>query len=283
MTKTASAPPVAGGVLDRVVADPAGRVERQLVARGDRVQLRADRPDERGELVGVARGDRLEVEVDAVGAAIADGRRDLAWRGWPRAVELPSSAFWRARPVVVQAKLWTVSTTRAWLRVGGVDDAGHLRAGPAAPADGRRAVAVPLLEVAARRRRRRRSRRPSRSSPSRAGSSCRSAPSTAGTRRPRGAGRPGRRGGEARRAPVPSSGSTRSAGSAAIGRGRIDGRAVEAGWRSTRVTGASGAVRRVAHRAPRRGRPAGRAARRRRPPSVAGAGPERDGDPRRPA
>ena len=67
-----------GRLLDRVVADPAGRVERQLVAACDLVQLGPDRPDERGELVGVGRDDRLEVEVDAVGAAVADGRRDLA-------------------------------------------------------------------------------------------------------------------------------------------------------------------------------------------------------------
>ena len=67
-----------GRRLDRVVADPAHRVEGELVARGDRVELRPDRLDERGELVGVGRRDRLEVEVDAVGATIADGRRDLA-------------------------------------------------------------------------------------------------------------------------------------------------------------------------------------------------------------
>jgi hypothetical protein len=32
-----------------------------------------------------------------------------------RAVGLASSFFWRARPVDVHAKLWTVRTTRAWL------------------------------------------------------------------------------------------------------------------------------------------------------------------------
>src|SRR4029079_3655497 len=67
-----------GGVLDRVVADPAKRVERDLVAAVDLVELGADRPDEGGELGVVRRGQRLEVEVDAVGAAIADRRRDLA-------------------------------------------------------------------------------------------------------------------------------------------------------------------------------------------------------------
>ena len=69
------------------------------------------RPDERRELVGVAGGDRLEVEVDAVGAAGADGRRDLLARGSSRAVGLPSSCSWRsaaARP----GETHTVSTTR---------------------------------------------------------------------------------------------------------------------------------------------------------------------------
>src|SRR6266511_4979373 len=66
-----------GGALDRVVADVSRRVERQLVARPNPVQLRTYRPHERRVLVGVTRDDRLEVEVDPVGPTIADGGRGL--------------------------------------------------------------------------------------------------------------------------------------------------------------------------------------------------------------
>src|SRR4029079_1640844 len=63
--------------LDRVVADRAERVERQLVAAVDAVQLRADAADERGELALVAASQRFEVQVDAVGAPVADRGCDL--------------------------------------------------------------------------------------------------------------------------------------------------------------------------------------------------------------
>ena len=63
--------------LERVVADVAGRVEGQLVALGDGVELRADALHERDELVGVAGGEGLEVEVHAIGAAVADRDRDV--------------------------------------------------------------------------------------------------------------------------------------------------------------------------------------------------------------
>ena len=66
-----------GRVGDGVVADRARRVERDLVTTVDLVELGPDRPDEDGELGVVGRGEGLEVEVDAVGAPIADGRRDL--------------------------------------------------------------------------------------------------------------------------------------------------------------------------------------------------------------
>ena len=151
------------GRLDRVVADEAGRVERELVAAGDLVQLGADVRTSAVNWPSEPDDERLEVEVDAVGAR-GRGRpaRSVA-PGGRRAVELPSSAFWRVLPLEVQAKLWTVRTTRVPVRVGGVDDRCHLRARPAAPADRRRAVAVALLEVAVGGRRRRRSRRSSRS------------------------------------------------------------------------------------------------------------------------
>ena len=115
----------------------------------DPVQLRPDRPDESRELGVISRSQRLEVEVDAVGTAIEDGRRDLASqvessgrRGEQRcltsqAARVPAEALDRQHdPSVVG--------------VGGRDDARHLRAGPAAPADARRTVAVALLEVAGR-------------------------------------------------------------------------------------------------------------------------------------
>ena len=81
----------------------------------DPVELGADRPDEGGELGGVARRERLEVEVDAVGAAIADGGGDLAGEVEARWSPSRGARFWRVRPARVQPKLWTVSTTRVWL------------------------------------------------------------------------------------------------------------------------------------------------------------------------
>ena len=129
-----------GRGLDRVVADPAHRVERELVAGRDRVELRPDRLDEGGEFVGVGRRDRLEVEVDAVGAAIADGRRDLAGEVVAGGRRYPAATSGVPSWLEVQPKLWTVSTTRAPLAWAGIDDVGQVRAGPAAPADGRRAV-----------------------------------------------------------------------------------------------------------------------------------------------
>ena len=72
----------AGGrsVLDRVVADIAGRVERELVAGRELVEFGPHRPDQGRELVRIPGGDRLEVEVHAVGTAIADGGGDLLRR-----------------------------------------------------------------------------------------------------------------------------------------------------------------------------------------------------------
>ena len=63
--------------LERVVPDVRRRVVRDLVAGADLVELAAQGPEQRDELVPVAAGERLEVEVDAVGAAVADGGDDL--------------------------------------------------------------------------------------------------------------------------------------------------------------------------------------------------------------
>ena len=136
-----------GRGLDRVVADEAGRVERQLVAGRLLVELRSERPDERGVLVVEAGRDRLEVEVDAVCAAGPDGRGGLLGQIEPgggvaeqRALELGLAG----RP---RHHADRQHDARA-LGVGGVDDRGHLRAGPAAPAGRRRAVGVELQQVA---------------------------------------------------------------------------------------------------------------------------------------
>ncbi len=63
-----------GRCLKRIVSDPAGRVEGQLVARSDRIEFGANAPDERGEFVRISRDDRLEIEVDAISTALRDGR-----------------------------------------------------------------------------------------------------------------------------------------------------------------------------------------------------------------
>ena len=80
------------------------------------VQLGAHRPDERHELVLVARDERLEVQVDPVGAPVADRVDGLPAR-LRRALALPRSAFWTAAWPDVQAKTVSVSVTRlrfAW-------------------------------------------------------------------------------------------------------------------------------------------------------------------------
>ncbi len=136
-----------GGGLDRVVADRAGRVERQLVPPGDPVQLRPDGPDEVDELVGAARHERLEVEVHSVGTPVPDGRRDLAGELEPgRGVAQEGRLVGRlvGRPA---ERLDGQHDPRA-ATVGGLDDRGHPRAGPAGPADRGRAVAVALEQVA---------------------------------------------------------------------------------------------------------------------------------------
>ena len=161
-----------GRALDRVVADVARGVERQLVARADVVQLGPDAPDERHELVLVPGCERLEVEVDPVGAPVPHRGGNLFGQvgAGRRAAEEALLAVELARG---PAEALDGEHDPRPLLVGGVDEAGHPRARPAAPADGRRPVAVPLLEVAGRVDARRRSRRSSRSSRSPASSSCR--------------------------------------------------------------------------------------------------------------
>src|SRR4029079_14274949 len=70
-------PTTRGRGLDRVVADRPERVERDLVAAMDLVEGIADRPPQGDEAALAPARERLEVEVDAVGATIADGGGDL--------------------------------------------------------------------------------------------------------------------------------------------------------------------------------------------------------------
>ncbi len=140
--------PARGGRrLDRVVADPAGRVEGQLVAGCDRVQTGPDLADERGELVGVARHDRLEVEVDPVGATVADGRDRLPGEVGARRRAAEERRLVRLLEVGPGEGL-DGQDHPGPVAVGGVDDRGQPRARPAPPAGADRAVRVALDEVA---------------------------------------------------------------------------------------------------------------------------------------
>ena len=98
-------------------------------------------------LVRVGRDDRFEVEVDAVRAAVPDGRRDLPGEGRPvrRAAEqrLLACHAGRRPGEALDGEHHPGAT-----RMGRIDDARHLGTRPAAPADRRRAVAVRDLEVA---------------------------------------------------------------------------------------------------------------------------------------
>ena len=122
-------------------------IEGDLVALVDPVQLGPDRSDEGDELVGPSRHERLEVEVHAVGTAVADGRRDLAGQLLAR------------RGTAQQRRLRLGLAGRPGERLDGQDDPGpalvrrpdhrrHPRARPARPADRQRAVAIALPEVA---------------------------------------------------------------------------------------------------------------------------------------
>src|SRR6187455_2376586 len=123
-----------------------GGVDGQLVARAHVVELRADLPDEGYELVLVAGRKRLEVDVDAVGAAVPDGRGDLPREVRPggRATEEPPLPIELARR---PAEALDREHDPGAVPVGVVDDVGHPRARPAAPSHGRRPVGVALLEI----------------------------------------------------------------------------------------------------------------------------------------
>ena len=136
-----------GRRLDRVVADPAGRVERELVALGDRVQRRPHLANEQRELVRIARRDRLEVEVDAVGASIAHGGRDLAGEVGASG-RAPEQLLLAGQAGRRPGEALDGQDDPGAAGMGRVDDARHLRAGPAAPADRRRPIAVLLDQVA---------------------------------------------------------------------------------------------------------------------------------------
>ena len=133
------------GVGDRVVADRAEGVERELVALVDPVQLAPDRPDQGGELRVVCRGEGFEVEVDAVGAAISDRRRDLLRKGQAMGRRAEQRLL-AVQPARVPAEALDRQDDARVVAVRGRDDARHLRAGPAAPADRGRAVTIALLE-----------------------------------------------------------------------------------------------------------------------------------------
>ena len=133
--------------LQRVVADVPGGVVRELVAGADLVELRANRPQERHELVRVGARQGLEVQVDPVGAAVADGGgrllREVEARGGG-AQERLLDGLLRAGPGEDAQREHDARAVR--VRV--VDDGGHRRAGPAAPAGGGRPVTVLLAQVA---------------------------------------------------------------------------------------------------------------------------------------
>ena len=144
--------------LERVVADEPGRVVGELVALPDLVQLRPDRLEQRDELVRVPARQRLEVEVDAVGAAIADGGRDLLREGEPRG----AAAEQRALDVRLGGGPGEHADREhdpGAVLVGARDDRRQVGARPAAPAGRVRAVADPSCGGCRRDRRRPRSRR----------------------------------------------------------------------------------------------------------------------------
>ena len=142
------------GRLDRVVGDLGRGVEGELGVRGNGIQLRPNRLDQRRVVIGVTGRDRLEVEVDPIGAAVRDRLRGL--RGEVRARRRVSEerrlggGIGRAPGEERQAQ-----HDPHTVLVGRVDDARQAAAGPARPAGRRGPVAV-LLEQVARRGRRRR-------------------------------------------------------------------------------------------------------------------------------
>ena len=137
-----------GQRLDRIVADPAGGVEGQLVAARVRVQLASEGPHERRELVAISRHDRLEVQVHPIRPAVVNRLSDLAGQvetGAGAGEQPRLGSRLRGRP---GEDGHGEHDARA-VRVGRVEDARHPRAGPATPAGGEGAIRVALQEVAA--------------------------------------------------------------------------------------------------------------------------------------
>ena len=133
--------------LQRVVADVAGRVEGQLIAGRDRVEIGAKGSDEGRELIRVARGDRLEVQVDPVRASLGDRGCDLRRQVRP------------SRGAAEEGRLGCRLPARPGedrdgqdhpgpVLMRGIDDRGHPGARPAAPAGRHAAARVLLQEVA---------------------------------------------------------------------------------------------------------------------------------------